>query len=214
MTLPLVRTAVFCRDAWHPEILIQKGLSPLARGEFAFDWLTSPTAWETFDPSRYDLLVLAKGNTTDAGDQTPWISPRHEEAFTQHVRSGKGVLFIHGGTCYRQNPKLRALTGGAFLQHPPPCLITLEPRAGHPITRDVRTDALPDEHYEMILDDAQADVFLHTRSNHGVQPAGWTRLENGRVCVLTPGHTEEAWANPQFQKLVDNALRWTAGKNS
>jgi hypothetical protein len=211
MKLPLVRAAVFCRDAWHPAPLIQKGLASLARGEFAFDWLASPAAWDAFEPFRYDLLILAKGNTTDAGDQSPWLTSMHEEVFTQHVHSGKGILFIHGGTCYRQNPKLRALTGGAFLQHPPPCPVTLEPLAGHPMTRDVSAATLHDEHYEMILDDTHADVFLHTRSNHGVQPAGWTRQENGRICVLTPGHTDEAWANSQFQKLLDNALRWTAG---
>jgi len=54
-------------------------------------------------------------------------------------------------------------------------------------------------------------VFLHTRSRHGVQPAGWTRAEGlGRVGVLTPGHNLEVWLHPGFQKLLQNGLNWVA----
>lgn len=214
MIIQPVRTAVFCHDAWHPSSLIQTGLTPFAGGEFIFDWLAAPAAWEAFHPEWYDVIVLAKGNTTDANNHSPWVSSAHEDAFARHVHAGRGILFIHGGTCYRQIPKLRALAGGAFLQHPPPCSVTLEPLAGHPVSQDVAPATFRDEHYEMILDDVKANVFLHTRSEHGIQPAGWTRHENGRICTLTPGHTEEAWADPQFQKLIGNALRWTAGKIS
>jgi type 1 glutamine amidotransferase len=66
----------------------------------------------------------------------------------------------------------------------------------------------------MSLNDAQADVFLRSHSKHGVQPAGWTRIEGeGRVCVLTPGHNLEVWRHPEFQKLLLNALRWAAKMN-
>jgi type 1 glutamine amidotransferase len=68
-----------------------------------------------------------------------------------------------------------------------------------------------DEHYEMIMDDRAVDVFLHTRSAHGVQPAGWTRREGaGKVCVLTPGHFPEVWLHDGMQQLLTNALRWAA----
>ncbi|ATC65544.1 hypothetical protein CMV30_17190 [Nibricoccus aquaticus] len=208
-TSPL-RTAVFCNDTWHPASIIQKGLSSLARDDFRFEWLDTPEAWSGASFTHYDFIILAKGNTTSPGDQSPWLTPIIEEKFLEHVRSGKGLLCLHAGTCYRNNPKLRALAGGAFIQHPPPCPVALEPRADHPITAGVSATTFHDEHYEMAFDDARADVFLRTSSQHGSQPAGWTRAEKGRVCVLTPGHTEEAWSNAQFQKLLDNALRWTA----
>jgi len=61
----------------------------------------------------------------------------------------------------------------------------------------------------MALDDAEADVFLTTSSEHGDQPGGWTRTEGvGRVCVLTPGHNLEVWLAPPFQRLLERALRW------
>jgi type 1 glutamine amidotransferase len=207
-----LRTAVFCNDTWHPADRIQRGLSPLARGEFTFEWLDTPASWADARLETYDFAVLAKGNTTAPGNTTPWLTPEMEEAFVQHAHAGKGLLFIHGGTCYRNNARLRALTGGAFLQHPAPCPLSFELRADHPVTKGVKATTLLDEHYEMALDDPRAEVFLRTRSQHGVQPAGWTREENGRICVLTPGHTDEAWADPQFAKLLDNALRWAARK--
>ncbi|HJZ49594.1 MAG TPA: ThuA domain-containing protein, partial [Roseiflexaceae bacterium] len=95
------------------------------------------------------------------------------------------------------------------LSHPPQCLVAVEPRQPHPLTAGSAAFALIDEHYVMALDDAQADVFLTTRSEHGAQPAGWTRQElAGRVCVLSPGHNLDVWLHPSYQALIGNALRW------
>jgi type 1 glutamine amidotransferase len=92
--------------------------------------------------------------------------------------------------------------------------VTIEPRSGHPLTKEVAAFTVRDEHYFMAMNDVAVDVFLHSRSEHGVQPAGWTRSEGeGRVCVLTPGHNLEVWLHPSFQKLLLNALRWSAKLN-
>lgn len=65
------------------------------------------------------------------------------------------------------------------------------------------------------LDDAAADVFLETVSEHGTQPGGRTRREgDGRVCVLTPGHNLEVWLHPSYRTLIRNALGWCAGQGT
>jgi uncharacterized protein len=210
MSTPL-RTAVFSHDTWHPAAMIQRGLSPLAGNDFAFEWLENPQAWRAAKWKDYDCVVLAKGNTTAPEDQSPWLTPEIEAAFVDHVRSGRGLFLLHAGTCYRGNARLRALTGGAFVSHPPPCPVTLEPRTDHVISDGVQASVVVDEHYMVTFDDPAARVFLETRSEHGVQPAGWTREENGRVCALTPGHTEAVWSDAAFRALVERSLRWTAG---
>jgi type 1 glutamine amidotransferase len=87
--------------------------------------------------------------------------------------------------------------------------VTVEPQAGHLLTAGSTPFAAVDEHYQMALDDDQADVFLTTISEHATQPGGWTRTEGqGRVCVLTPGHNLEVWVQPSYQTLLLNALRW------
>lgn len=211
MTLP-IRTAVFCGDAWHPEEIIREGLRPLASAGFAFDWRTDRATWAA-PFTDCPVAILAKGNTNSPADRSAWMTPEIERAFLEHTQRGGGVLMVHGGTAgYRDNAMLRQLTGGAFLQHPPPCAVTVEPVAGtHPIIAGVQSFAVTDEHYVMALDDPKAEVFLHTRSEHGVQPAGWTRQEGrGRVCALTPGHTREVWLHDSFQLLLRNSLRWIA----
>jgi type 1 glutamine amidotransferase len=134
--------------------------------------------------------------------------------FRNFVRDGGGLLLLHAGTCYKDLPEMRRVTGGAFLNHPEPCVVTIEPKDRHPLTADVNVFAETDEHYFVSLDAGDADVFLHSRSAHGVQPAGWTRTEgNGRVCALTPGHNPAVWLNAEFQKLLLNVLGWTAKLN-
>jgi type 1 glutamine amidotransferase len=109
---------------------------------------------------------------------------------------------------------MHAMLGGAFVRHPDACAVTLEPVKPHPVTDGVETFTVQDEHYFMSPMSDDAEVFLHSRSAHGLQPAGWTRAEGaGRVCVLTPGHNQEVWLHPEFQKLLLNAMRWTAKLN-
>ena len=41
----------------------------------------------------------------------------------------------------------------------------------------------------------------------------WTRqIGKGRVVYSALGHGKEAWTNPAWQKLIIQAIRWTAGK--
>jgi type 1 glutamine amidotransferase len=106
---------------------------------------------------------------------------------------------------------MHRLIGGTFLHHPPQCPVTVEPKRRSPLTKGVMPFTVQDEHYFAKLDDARAKVFLHSRSEHGVQPAGWTRIEGkGRVCVLTPGHNLKVWLHPMFQTLLLNAMCWAA----
>lgn len=211
MNLPC-RTAVFSGDAWHPAATIRRGLEPLAKDGYLFEWREDPAAWRA-PLAGYPLAILAKGNTTSPDDRRPWLTPDTERTFSDHVRDGGSLLVIHAGTAgYRENARLRGVIGGAFLQHPPPCPVEVEPTAGKAIADGVEPFTLLDEHYFVELDDASAEVFLHTRSEHGLQPAGWTRREGkGFVCVLTPGHYEEVWVHPAFQTLLRNALRQAVG---
>ena len=59
------------------------------------------------------------------------------------------------------------------------------------------------------MNDPHVDLFLHTTSQHGTEPAGWTRTHGkGRMCVLTTGHNPEVWQQPSYQSLLRNCLAW------
>jgi type 1 glutamine amidotransferase len=209
-----MRVLVLCGDTWHPAETVRRGMSAFA-GEFSFEFIEDDAAWSAERMSGFPLTVLAKANLTSSKIDRPWLTPETAQVFPDYVRRGNGLLVVHAGSSrYESLPAMNALIGGAFVRHPDSCAVTLEPKAFHELTKGIGTFTVRDEHYFMAMNDAQADVFLHSRSEHGVQPAGWTRNEGeGRVCVLTPGHDAEVWLHPSFQKLLLNALRWSAKLN-
>jgi uncharacterized protein len=210
-----MRALVLCNDYWHPARTARAGLGALDNSGFEFDWIEHAGEWSAERMAEYPLVVLTKANNISATDQQPWVTEAVEQAFLEYVHNGNGLLAIHSGTAgYIQLPVLRALLGGVFISHPPQCLVTVEPRATHPLAAGSAAFTLKDEHYHMALDDTQTDVFLTTTSEHGTQPAGWTRREGaGRVAVLTPGHNVEVWLHPAFQALIGNALHWCITQN-
>ena len=205
-----MQTLVICDDQWHPARTPRAGLAPLEQAGFTFDWIENAEEWSAERMAAYPLVVLTKANNVSVSDHRPWMTETVEAAFRDYVHQGNGLLVIHSGTAgYRESAVLRALMGGVFSKHPPQCPVTVEPLADHPLTTGSSAFTLKDEHYHMDLDDAQADVFLAARSEHGVQPGGWTRTDGaGRVCVLTPGHNLEVWLHPAYQTLILNGLQW------
>jgi uncharacterized protein len=205
-----MKTLVLCHDYWHPARVPREGIGALTGQEFTFDWIENTRDWSSKTMMTYPLVILTKSNNVSATDQTGWMTDIVQTAFSDYVRKGNGLLAIHSGTAdYAETPLLRNLLGGVFIRHPEQCLVTVNPHVGHPLCAGSAPFTLKDEHYFMALDDEQADIFVTTTSEHGVQPGAWTRPEgDGRVAVLTPGHNVEVWLHPSFQALVLNSLRW------
>jgi uncharacterized protein len=207
-----MRVLVICDDYWHPARVVREGLGPLAGGDFEFDVIENAGDWSAERMAGYPVVLLAKSDNVSAADKRPWGTEKVQQAFVEYVRQGRGLLAVHSGTvAYHETPLLRTLLGGVFKRHPAQCPVTVEPRAGHPLTAGSAPFTVVDEHYFMELDDAEADLFMTTTSQHGTKVGGWTRVEGeGRVCVLSPGHNVEVWLHPSFQALLRNALRWCA----
>lgn len=208
-----MKTLVLCGDHWHPASIAKKGLGTLAGTEFSFDWIEDARDWSPEIMNAYSLVILTKSDNVSSTDQTGWIIDTVQKAFADYVRNGNGLLALHSGTAdYAEKSVLRRLLGGVFTHHPEQCLVTMIPRAEHPLSAEIAPFTLKDEHYFMALDDSQADVFMTTRSEHGEQPGAWRRRDgSGRVAALTPGHNLEVWLHPSFQKLLLNTLRWCGG---
>lgn len=210
-----VRTLVLCDDTWHPAAIARRGLEPLRRQGFEFEFLEDGAAWTAKHMNEFALTVLAKANITSSRAAAPWLDAESQHEFSDCVRRGRGLVAVHSGTSrYEELPAMKALIGGAFVRHPDQCAVTIEPTGPHALAAGAEPFTVRDEHYFMSPVDAQAKIFLRSRSEHGEQPAGWARAEGaGRVCVLTPGHNAAVWRHPSFQRLLLNALRWTAKMN-
>jgi type 1 glutamine amidotransferase len=207
---------VLCDDRWHPAQTPRAGLAPLTGAGFCFDFVEHASAWSAALMDAYPVVLLTKSDNTSSTDWSPWVTPAVEAAFAAYVRRGGGLLVVHSGTAgYGASPVLLPLIGGVFHHHPAQCSVTVEPQPGHPLTAGVAAFTEVDEHYFVNFDAVDAELFLTTTSEHGTQPAGWTRQEGeGRVCVLTPGHTLAVWLQPDFQSLLRRALTWCARTSS
>ena len=205
-----MRTLVFCDDSAHPASLTRDGLAALGKCGLEFDWVEDPSAWRSESLDQYRLVIFSKANNRSQTDHAPWAAEETGQAFVDYVTAGNGILFLHSGTALYDNaPSICRLMGGIFTGHPPQCPVTVSPRADHPLAKDSSPFTLMDEHYMMEMNDPNVELFLDTESEHGRQPAGWTRTEgDGRVCVLTPGHNPEVWRHPSFQALLRNSLAW------
>jgi type 1 glutamine amidotransferase len=211
------RVLVICGDVWHPAETIQRGLASLCASDYDVEFFESGANRLAEILPDVSTVLLAKANMISQTDERPWLTVELTAAIQSHLDRGNGLVVIHAGTArYEQSPAMVEMMGGTFMSHPDQCPVTIEPKAGHPLVNGVARFTVRDEHYFMTMKHSQPlDVFLHSRSLHGLQPAGWTRTAagGGRICVLTPGHNLEVWLHPEFQKLLLNALRWTAKLN-
>ena len=219
----MIKALVLCDDCWHPAETVQRSFRLLSKKEFEFDYVCAPRDILYGEMiRRYDVIVLARGNSFSAAlKDEAWFDPRWCEVmpqdFRRYVEEGHGFLSLHAGNCYRKDdcPEMAEFIGNSFVYHPPQCLVTVTANKSHPIVEGAGNFTVRDEHYviEIVADDA--DIFLQSVSDTaaGTQVAGYTRtIGKGRLCVLTPGHTLSALSNPEYLKIIANALGWYAGR--
>jgi type 1 glutamine amidotransferase len=71
----------------------------------------------------------------------------------------------------------------------------------HPL---LRTDFVPKDH----------DLHLNPQTKFS-NLAGWVKTaENSPVVYIQMGHDREAWENPSYRTLVDNAIKWAASPDA
>lgn len=219
---------VLCDDVWHPAEVIQRGLSSFEKNmritnqpfDYEFDFVMA--AKDILTPEfiqQYPLIICCKSNNVIAANSAPWFENTVTEVmgkeFRDYVENGGGFLAIHSGNVFLGNgdgvEEYTDFVGNRFLSHPLRCEVLLKKIKEHPIMENVADSFwIRDEHYKIELLAKDADIFLSSSSKEGgIEPAGYTRtFGNGRLCVLTPGHTLSVWENPEFQKILNNAINW------
>ena len=215
---------VLCDDTWHPAEVIEKGMLPLEGNAYHFDFVKS--AKDILTPemiATYPLIICCKSNSINNGNSAPWFENTVTEVmggeFRKYVEAGGGFLSIHSGNVFLGDgdgvEEYNNFTGNRFITHPLRCEVQMNKTKDHPIMSGVADSfVLRDEHYEIELLANDMDIFLTSSSTTGgTQIAGYTReFGKGRLCVLTPGHTLSVWQNPEFKKMLINAIEWGMGR--
>jgi len=226
-----MRVLLICDDYWHPGQIPIDGVAPLANQGFQFNAITNANDFSVNMLSSYPVVILAKCDEVSREDKTNWKTEVVQRAFISYVENGGGLLVVHSGTVAgNKTQALDMLIGCRFVFHPNACPVTVQPIKPHPVTDGVEMFCETDEHYrlDIIADDADILIASYSSSQGEAEkykddpynntpawicPAGYVRAQGkGRVCVLTPGHLLPVWHNPQYQRILANALKWCGGQ--
>ncbi|MEZ5353197.1 MAG: ThuA domain-containing protein [Bryobacteraceae bacterium] len=163
-----------------------------------------------------DVLILY-----DMLDELPVAK---QETLREFAESGKGIVILHHALIdYTNWPWWhREVTGGKYLrpgdegkpstfQHDLDLSIRVD--RDHPVTRGLRPFTIRDEAYKGMWLSPGNQVLLSTGHPDSDGPVAWiSGWDKARVVVIQLGHGPEAHRDPNFRKLVANAILWAAGR--
>ncbi|MBZ5592597.1 MAG: ThuA domain-containing protein [Acidobacteriia bacterium] len=176
-----------------------------------------PIAFTTDFRDRADVLVLY-----DLIPNMPEEEKRnHLRAF---VESGKGVVVLHHAIIDHQSWPwwYEDVVGGRYLLdsaggmpaskagHEERMLVTVAKK--HPVTEGLADFAIEDETYKGMWISPKVQVLLTTDNPNNDAPVVWLGTHpKARVVYIQLGHGSLAHHNPNYQRLVRNAILWAAG---
>ncbi|MDR0325707.1 MAG: ThuA domain-containing protein [Oscillospiraceae bacterium] len=226
-----MKVLLLCDDYWHPGQVPADGVVPLKDKGFEFTIIRDAGEFCPDMLKDYPVVLLSKSGEISQTEKDSWKTEAVQQAFVDYVESGGGLLGVHNATVAGERTRtLDTLLGCRFLYHPQDCPVTVQPVKPHPVTEGVGIFCEVDEHYRLEILRDDVDILMasysppqgdeakyqenpYHNSPAWVCPAGYVRTQGkGRVCVLMPGHHLAVWHNPQYQRVLENALRWCAGQ--
>ncbi len=163
----------------------------------------------------YDVLVLYHPSL-----RTLWTWNANQLSYLESfVEAGGGLLALHSTLAMLEDDphhqRLANLVGGTIIDHGPLVEdVSVEiTDAEHPITTDLHPFSIRDEPYNLRTNDDIRVLAEIAHDSIGCSPALWTKsVGDGRICYYSNGHAPETMADPNFQQVLANAIRWVGTK--
>jgi len=169
--------------------------------------------------THYDVLVLY--------DYWQDISEDMKADFIARLKEGKGLVVLHHALCsYQDWAEYRRIVGGRYyLKKDLVDGIAKEPSTyehgrqfeirvadpNHPVTQGVKDFPMRDETYKGFDMTTDAHPLLTTDDPESSEVIAWSKTyEAARVVFIQSGHDHVAWDNPNYQRLLHQAIRWVA----
>jgi scyllo-inositol 2-dehydrogenase (NADP+) len=144
------------------------------------------------------------------------LTPEQERGITGFVRSGGGLLGVHGANVgLAKYDAYAEMLGTEFLGHDPlaPFEVATVPDTGDILPRLSRSFRVVDECYNMkIRTEAPLRFFQHGAWRMERIPLGYTRdYGAGKLFYTALGHDHRTFAHPDFQDQLFKGLRYVTG---
>ena len=183
-----------------------------------------PASAELLEPGLekdFDVIVMY--------DMVGGITAEQQKAFVALLNKGIGLVSLHHNMgAHRDWDEFRKITGGKFLFTPGAIDGQKHPKSGyahgqdikvtvadtkHPITKGVKDFVIHDETYSNFYTAPDVKVLLTTDHPKNDPELAWVKdYGKSRVFYLMLGHDGKAYANASFARILEQGIRWTAGK--
>ena len=229
---------------------VDRVLDIIAKKSGIFD-VTVTRDIEVFQPeslAEYDVLVL--NNNCSVGprrdlfldelernpkykdlneDQRKAKAKALEKSMLEFVRSGKGLVVIHGApTMLNNSPDFTGMVGGAFDYHPPSQYVTVQVvEPDHPLTAAFKGKAPfihVDEPYcfcgtyakkdfrPLLLMETESLKDSRGKANKEIRYVSWIKpYGKGRVFYCSPSHYPESYESPTLLRYFLDGMQYAAG---
>ncbi|MCE4564821.1 ThuA domain-containing protein [Maribellus sp. CM-23] len=166
----------------------------------------------------FDLIVFY--------DMWDKIGVGEREAYRQMGKQGKPLLFLHHSLAsYQEWPEFEKIIGGKYVEkgkgvddeeqstyeHDVWVYCNVENYTS--VTRGFRELRFFDEVYGNVRIDDKVLPLLSTRHPKSMEYVAWeNRYQNARVVYIQPGHDKRTYSEPDYQKLILQAIHYLAKK--
>lgn len=192
----------------NPDITVEAAAHPKAH-----EWLRAGNA------GRYDVIVLY--------DMWQEISAEAKTDFVARLQEGKGLVSLHHSLAnYQKWPEFAEIIGGKYhlekhtvngVEKPGSTYkhdVVFQVRvaaAAHPVTRGVGDFEIHDETYGGFEVKPGVTPLLTTDEPTSTPTVAWAKEHAGtRVVYIQLGHDHLAFENPNYRRLVAQAIAWVA----
>lgn len=168
--------------------------------------------------NRYDLVLFY--------DLFNEITPRQQEAYINLLKNGKAMIFLHHALVSYQNwPEFIKIVGGQYhtqpvvvkgdtlkasYEHDVNIPVKIEDK-NHPVTKGLSDFDIVDEVYGGVEILPSVKPLLSTTHPKSMRYLAWVnRYGTSNVIYIQLGHGPSGYSNPNFRKLIRQAIEWSA----
>lgn len=186
-----------------------------------YDTLVQPQANELIaspEVSRYDVLVFY--------DLYDTISAKQQEAYISLLKKGASMIFLHHSlVSYQSWPEFVKIVGGQYHTHPVVVNgdtlkanyehgvnipVKVEDKK-HPVTKGISDFEVIDEVYSDVEILPSVKPLLSTTHPKSMRYVAWVNhYGKSDVICIQLGHGPSCYENPNFVKLLQQSIEWSA----
>ena len=148
------------------------------------------------------------------------IDEVQKDAFIKLLEKGKGMVFLHHSLVnYQEWDEFEKIIGGRYIesgtdpeastyQHKVEFTVRVRDE-NHPITEGINDFVIHDEVYGNFRVGPEVHPILETSHPESGKIIGWTNYYGkSRIVYIQPGHDHHAYENPDFRRLLKQAIEW------